>query len=108
MSAENKPKAFIHWVSKPLFAEVRLYERLFMHRNPEDPEECPGGFLKDCNPNSITVIHNCAVDRYLSNANVFDSFQFERTGYFAVDPDSKEKGCVSFCIHWRGCEEFDI
>jgi glutaminyl-tRNA synthetase len=98
LTAENKPKAFIHWVAKPLFAEVRLYERLFMHKNPEDPEEVPGGFLSDCNPNSLNVIHNCAVDQYLANAKLYQSFQFERTGYFAVDPDTKEKGCVSLLI----------
>uniref|UniRef100_A0A914YN31 glutamine--tRNA ligase n=1 Tax=Panagrolaimus superbus TaxID=310955 RepID=A0A914YN31_9BILA len=96
LTAENKPKAFIHWVAKPLFAEIRLYERLFMHKNPEDPEEVPNGFLSDCNPNSLSIIHNCAVDQYLADAKLYQSFQFERTGYFSVDPDTKEKGCVSF------------
>jgi glutaminyl-tRNA synthetase len=62
-----------------------------MHKNPEDPEEVPGGFLSDCNPNSLTVIHNCAVDKYLSNSKTFSSFQFERTGYFSVDLDSNDK-----------------
>uniref|UniRef100_A0A914PNN9 Glutamyl/glutaminyl-tRNA synthetase class Ib anti-codon binding domain-containing protein n=1 Tax=Panagrolaimus davidi TaxID=227884 RepID=A0A914PNN9_9BILA len=65
-----------------------------MHKNPEDPEEVPGGFLSDCNPNSLTVIHNCAVDKYLSNSKTFSSFQFERTGYFSVDPDSSDKKLV--------------
>jgi glutaminyl-tRNA synthetase len=94
LTTENKPKAFIHWVAKPLFAEVRLYERLFMHKNPEDPEEVPGGFLTDCNSNSLTVIYKCAVDKYLSNSPTFSSFQFERTGYFSVDPDSSDKKLV--------------
>ena len=45
----TKPKAFIHWVSSPILIEVRLYERLFKHKNPEDPEQVPNGFLSDCN-----------------------------------------------------------
>uniref|UniRef100_A0A8C2VGV3 Glutaminyl-tRNA synthetase 1 n=1 Tax=Chinchilla lanigera TaxID=34839 RepID=A0A8C2VGV3_CHILA len=48
--AGEKPKAFIHWVSQPLTCEIRLYERLFQHKNPEDPAEVPGGFLSDLNP----------------------------------------------------------
>ncbi|KAI2661235.1 Glutamine--tRNA ligase [Labeo rohita] len=46
----EKPKAFIHWVSDPLQCEVRLYENLFLHKNPEDPAEVPAGFLSDINP----------------------------------------------------------
>eukprot|EP00061_Rhincodon_typus_P015823 g43723.t1 len=46
----EKPKAFIHWVSSPLICELRLYERLFLHKCPEDPSEVPGGFLSDINP----------------------------------------------------------
>merc|ERR1719167_1516326 len=41
----KKPKAFIHWVGNPVEIEVRLYERLFKHKNPEDTSEVPGGFL---------------------------------------------------------------
>uniref|UniRef100_A0A7E4VRL9 glutamine--tRNA ligase n=1 Tax=Panagrellus redivivus TaxID=6233 RepID=A0A7E4VRL9_PANRE len=92
----NKPKAFVHWVAKPVFAEVRLYERLFLHKNPEDPEQVPNGFLSDVNPNSLNVIHNCAVDAYLAKAAVHSRYQFERTGYFAVDPDSTSRGGLVF------------
>nr|XP_055024703.1 glutamine--tRNA ligase [Misgurnus anguillicaudatus] len=84
----DKPKAFIHWVSEPLVCEVRLYERLFLHKNPEDPAEVPAGFLSDINPDSLTVIESALVDRSVSTAKVFDKFQFERVGYFSVDPDS--------------------
>uniref|UniRef100_A0A8C6RR45 Glutaminyl-tRNA synthetase 1 n=1 Tax=Nannospalax galili TaxID=1026970 RepID=A0A8C6RR45_NANGA len=55
--AGEKPKAFIHWVSQPLVCEIRLYERLFQHKNPEDPAEVPGGFLSDLN----TLIFNRTV-----------------------------------------------
>ncbi|KAG5838454.1 hypothetical protein ANANG_G00223870 [Anguilla anguilla] len=88
----EKPKAFIHWVSQPLQCEVRLYERLFLHKNPEDPSEVPGGFLSDVNPNSMQVIPDALVDQSVAGSKIFDKFQFERIGYFSVDPDStKEK-----------------
>ncbi|NXG42450.1 SYQ ligase, partial [Psilopogon haemacephalus] len=86
----EKPKAFIHWVSEPLVCEVRLYERLFLHKNPEDPSEVPGGFLSDLNPDSLRVVHNALVDSSVLSARPFDKFQFERLGYFSVDPDSEE------------------
>ncbi|CAG5106462.1 Similar to GlnRS: Probable glutamine--tRNA ligase (Drosophila melanogaster) [Cotesia congregata] len=46
---KNKPKAFIHWVAKPKLASIRLYEKLFKHKNPEDVNEVPNGFLSDIN-----------------------------------------------------------
>uniref|UniRef100_A0A4W4DNB8 Glutamine--tRNA ligase n=1 Tax=Electrophorus electricus TaxID=8005 RepID=A0A4W4DNB8_ELEEL len=92
-SAE-KPKAFIHWVSQPLQCEVRLYERLFLHKNPEDATEVPGGFLSDINLHSLKVIESALVDRSVSTAKVFDKFQFEREGYFSVDPDSTTEKLV--------------
>nr|XP_060622474.1 glutamine--tRNA ligase [Anolis sagrei ordinatus] len=86
--AAEKPKAFIHWVSDPLVCEVRQYERLFLHKNPEDPAEVPGGFLSDVNPDSLSVIEKALVDRSVSGAKPFTKFQFERLGYFSVDPDT--------------------
>ncbi|XP_051965125.1 glutamine--tRNA ligase [Xyrauchen texanus] len=90
----EKPKAFIHWVSEALQCEVRLYERLFLHKNPEDAAEVPAGFLSDINPNSLAVIESALVDRSVSTAKVFDKFQFERVGYFSVDPDSTAEKMV--------------
>uniref|UniRef100_A0A3Q2SSW7 Glutamine--tRNA ligase n=1 Tax=Fundulus heteroclitus TaxID=8078 RepID=A0A3Q2SSW7_FUNHE len=84
----EKPKAFIHWVSQPLVCEVRLYERLFLHKHPEDPSVVPNGFLSDINPNSLQVISNALVDTSVKGAKVLDKFQFERVGYFSLDPDS--------------------
>uniref|UniRef100_H3DKM7 glutamine--tRNA ligase n=1 Tax=Tetraodon nigroviridis TaxID=99883 RepID=H3DKM7_TETNG len=92
--ATEKPKAFIHWVSQPLTCEVRLYERLFMHKHPEDPSEVPNGFLSDINPNSLEIISNALVDTSVKGAKVLDKFQFERVGYFSVDPDSTEEKLV--------------
>ncbi|KAG9336064.1 hypothetical protein JZ751_003330 [Albula glossodonta] len=81
----------IKWVSKPLQCEVRLYERLFKHKNPEDPSEVPGGFLTDINPDSMQVIESAFVDQSVAGAKIFDKFQFERIGYFSVDPDSNKE-----------------
>nr|XP_032637664.1 glutamine--tRNA ligase [Chelonoidis abingdonii] len=86
----EKPKAFIHWVSEPLVCEVRLYEQLFLHKNPEDPAEVPAGFLSDLNPDSLRIITGALADRSVCSAKPLDKFQFERLGYFSVDPDSSE------------------
>ncbi|XP_020369493.1 glutamine--tRNA ligase isoform X1 [Rhincodon typus] len=90
----EKPKAFIHWVSSPLICELRLYERLFLHKCPEDPSEVPGGFLSDINPNSLRVIEDAMLDVSVKNAKAFDKFQFERVGYFSVDLDSTDQKLV--------------
>ncbi|XP_037075687.1 LOW QUALITY PROTEIN: probable glutamine--tRNA ligase [Pollicipes pollicipes] len=92
VSAAEKPKAFIHWVSSPRPCEVRLYERLFRHKNPEDAAEVPGGFLSDVNPDSRTVCTALLDGRF--RANVYDRFQFERVGFFSVDPDSTDERLV--------------
>ncbi|XP_077301013.1 glutaminyl-tRNA synthetase isoform X2 [Arctopsyche grandis] len=88
-----KPKAFIQWVSFPMDVEVRLYEPLFIHKNPEDPAVVPGGFLTDCNMNSLKIV-NAMADASLINAKVFDKFQFERIGFFSLDPDTTPEKMV--------------
>lgn len=94
-SAEQaeKPKAFVQWVSKPIELEVRLYEQLFKHKNPEDPNEVPGGFLSDLSENTITVVRAYA-DQSLNGVKVYDKFQFERIGFFSVDPDTNSSHIV--------------
>ena len=87
-----KPKAFIHWVSSPRSCEARLYDRLFKHKHPEDATEVPGGFLSDVNTDSRTVV-TALVDGGL-RAKVYDKFQFERVGFFSVDPDSTDEKLV--------------
>ncbi|CAF4936556.1 unnamed protein product [Pieris macdunnoughi] len=91
-SAE-KPKAFIHWVSQPIAVEVRLYEPLFKHKNPEDPVEVPGGFLSDCRTDTLSVVRAYA-DAYLKCAKPHDKFQFERIGFFSVDSDTNASNIV--------------
>jgi glutaminyl-tRNA synthetase len=84
----KKPKAFIHWVSDPLDCEIRIYERLFNHPNPENPAEVPGGYLTDINKESLSVITNAMVDRSVSASPPLTRFQFERIGFFCVDSSS--------------------
>jgi len=59
----------------------------FNHKNPEDPKEVPDGFLSDCNKDSMVQIPGLG-DGSLKNAKPLDKFQFERIGFFSVDPDS--------------------
>ena len=83
----RKVKATLHWVSAAhaLPAEVRLYDRLFTNENPG-----AGGrdFKDELNPNSLEVLSGCQVEPSLSKASAGDRYQFERLGYFCVDPDT--------------------
>lgn len=85
----RKVKATLHWVSVPhaVAAEVRLYENLFM---TPDPGDVPEGqdFTVNINPNSLEVLTMCRVEPSLALAPVGGRYQFERLGYFCVDPDS--------------------
>lgn len=92
--ASNKPKAFIHWVSNPKCIEVRLYDRLFKHKNPEDPNEVKDGFLSDINSDSLKIVTALA-DQSLSGIATYQAYQFERIGFFSVDPDTSDS-CLIF------------
>jgi glutaminyl-tRNA synthetase len=85
----RKVKATIHWVSaaQALPAEVRLYDRLFLKENPDDVDEGQD-FLASLNPHSLEVLPGCRVEPGLAAAKAGDIFQFERQGYFCVDPDA--------------------
>ena len=85
--ANRKVKGTLHWVSAAhsLTAEVRLYDRLFSVENPSADER---DFRDLLNPDSLKVLTNCQVEASLKNAKPLDQFQFQRIGYFNVDPDS--------------------
>jgi glutaminyl-tRNA synthetase len=85
----RKVKATIHWVSAAhaLEAEVRLYDRLFTVPNPADDSD-ERDYKNFLNPNSLEALGGCRVEPSLATAKPGDRFQFERLGYFAVDPDS--------------------
>jgi glutaminyl-tRNA synthetase len=86
----RKVKSTIHWVSAAhaLDAEVHIYETLFTR---EDPNDVPEGqeFTANLNPTSLEVIAQAKLEPSLANAPVEGRYQFERLGYFCVDPDSK-------------------
>lgn len=86
----RKVKSTIHWVSAAhaIDAEVRVYENLFTKENPSELEEGED-FTANLNPNSLEVIANAKLEPSLANAAAGGRFQFERLGYFCVDPDSK-------------------
>ena len=82
----RKVKSTIHWVSAKhaVQAEIRLYDQLFNVERPDDAE------AEDIvNPKSLEVIENAWVEPALADAKLGDNIQFERTGYFCLDPDSK-------------------
>jgi glutaminyl-tRNA synthetase len=82
-------KGTLHWVSAEhaVDAEVRLYDRLFKHPFPDQVEEGES-FLDNLNPDSLTVMTDAKVETSLIDAEVGNRYQFERVGYFSVDPDS--------------------
>ena len=91
----RKVKATLHWVSAAhaVGAEVRLYDRLFVRPNPTD-EKDGTDFRDHLNPHSLEVLGSCRVEPSLAQATVGARYQFERQGYFCVDPDSAPEGLV--------------
>jgi glutaminyl-tRNA synthetase len=88
----RKVKATIHWVSAAhaLPAEVRLYDRLFKDPDPEAGED----FIDNLNRNSLEVLENARVEPGLAGAAAGSRLQFERQGYFCVDPESSPERLV--------------
>jgi glutaminyl-tRNA synthetase len=91
----RKVKGVIHWVSaaKCHTAEVRIYDRLFKVPNPEDT--APGeDFRSHLNPNSLRIIKDAKLEWGLGEAEASRRYQFERVGYFCLDPDSQPGALV--------------
>ena len=90
----RKVKGTIHWVSAQdnVQAEVRLYENMI--------DEEKGIYNEDgslnLNPNSLTVLKNCYVEKSLKDAKAYDSFQFVRNGFFCVDAKDSKEGALVF------------
>lgn len=89
-ASERKVKGTLHWVSiaHAIKTEVREYDRLFLDEAPDSHEE--KSFLDFINPNSLNVIKEAYAEPFLANATINDKFQFQRLGYFTLDPDSKK------------------
>ncbi|MDR3261932.1 MAG: glutamine--tRNA ligase/YqeY domain fusion protein [Tannerella sp.] len=88
--SNRKVKGTIHWVSAAhaLPAEVRLYDRLFTSENPA--EEKDKTLAEMLNPDSLKILTHCFVEADLAQAKPYDHFQFQRIGYFNLDPDSED------------------
>jgi len=88
----RRPKATLHWVSAEhaIDAEVRLYDRLF---SEEDPEQ-DGDYLEHLNPRSLVVVPHAKLEPSVRGAAPMTRYQFERLGYFSVDPDTTQERLV--------------
>ena len=92
--ATRKVKGTLHWVSaqKAIDAEVRVYDRLFLDEDPDGHKE--KSFKDFLNPESLTELKNCKLEPSLKSAKAGDKFQFQRLGYFCVDPDSTDERLI--------------
>jgi len=92
----RKVKSTLHWVcaAQALSAEVRLYDHLFTKEKPDDVAE-GADFKSNLNPDSLEILTDCCVEPSLANATPLSRYQFERLGYFCIDPDSS-KGKLIF------------
>ncbi len=91
----RKVKATLHWVSAAhaLPVEVRLYDHLFIKENPYEAAEGED-FTSNLNPNSLQALTSCRAEPSLARAEPGTRYQFERQGYFCVDPDSSPETLV--------------
>ena len=92
----RKVKATLHWVSaaQAVEAEIRLFDHLFLKPVPEDVEE--GDFTQVLNPNSLVTLTGCKIEPGLAKAEPGMLFQFERQGYFSLDPVVSREGRQAF------------
>lgn len=90
----RKVKGVIHWVSasQGIEAEVRLYDRLFTHENPESAAKENKEFTDYINPESLVTLSTCYLEASLEKAKAGERFQFEREGYFCRDSDNSSNG----------------
>ncbi|MEI6047967.1 MAG: glutamine--tRNA ligase/YqeY domain fusion protein [Bacteroidota bacterium] len=93
-TSEKKVKGTLHWVSAQhaVDAEVRLYDRLFIHEDPSGQKD--DDYRKFLNPDSLKILTGCKVEPSLGTAKPLEKFQFQRLGYFCVDSDSMETKLV--------------
>ncbi|MBR6082811.1 MAG: glutamine--tRNA ligase, partial [Salinivirgaceae bacterium] len=103
--SDRKVKGTLHWLSVGhcLPAEVRLYDRLWKVENPRDEMaairearncEALEAMKEIINPDSLHVLKNCFIEKFVADSKPLDHFQFQRIGYFNVDPDSTAEHLV--------------
>ncbi|MBW8324750.1 MAG: glutamine--tRNA ligase/YqeY domain fusion protein [Prolixibacteraceae bacterium] len=90
----RKVKSTIHWVSatENVEAEVRMYDRLFLDEEPDGHKDVD--FKEFMNHDSLQVLPKCYIEPFVKDAKALDHFQFERLGYFNIDPDSSSEKLV--------------
>jgi glutaminyl-tRNA synthetase len=90
IGSDKKVKGTLHWVSAQhaVDAEVRLYDRLFLHEDPAGQKD--DDYRKFLNPDSLKILTGCKIEPSLATARPLEKFQFQRLGYFCVDYDSTE------------------
>ena len=90
----RKVKSTIHWVSAhhAIDAEIRLYDRLCTVKDPTGQKDAD--FKELLNPESLETLTSCKVEPSIKNLEPFDRFQFERQGYFCIDPDTAKENIV--------------
>jgi glutaminyl-tRNA synthetase len=90
----RKVKGVIHWVSAShgVEAEIRLYDRLFNHANPETAAKESKEFTDYLNPDSLVTLSQCVVEANLESVDAGERFQFEREGYFCRDTENSDNG----------------
>ncbi len=93
----RKVKATLHWVSAAhaIEVETRLYDRLFIKENPDEVEE-GSDFKSNINQNSLEILDGCFVEQSLKDAVPGITYQFERQGYFILDPIASDQGKIVF------------
>ena len=91
----RKVRGTLHWVSAAhaIEAEVRLYDHLFLKPSPEEVED-GSDFKSNVNPNSFKSLQYCRLEPSLTGATPRSRYQFERLGYFCLDPDSSDNKLV--------------
>ncbi len=90
----RKVKSTIHWVSatENIEAEVRMYDRLFSDEEPDGHKDVD--FKEFMNHDSLQVLPKCYIEPFVKDAKALDHFQFERLGYFNVDPETTTEKLV--------------
>jgi glutaminyl-tRNA synthetase len=91
----RKVKGTIHWVSAGhcIKCDVRLYDHLFTKENPDDLGE-DEDYRSNLNPDSLKIAEDVLIEPVAKNFSKGDKFQFERTGYFIIDPDSTDEKII--------------
>ena len=92
----RKVKGIIHWVSAKhsIPATIKLYDRLFSCANPTENEKEGESYLNKLNPESLSTLTSCQLEPSLLDAKPLHNYQFERQGYFCLDPESTRENLV--------------